>query len=818
MSGRRNIAATIGGWSVRHRGVAILGWVLLVVAATMVGAAVGQRQMTVEEYAEGDSAMALQVLDEAGIERLAAEMVLVHSGTAPADAPDFRAAVGDLVRDLRETGQVSDLREPYTAGLVSRDGHSVLVRFTMVGQPETAHERVQPVLDAVDQARAANPGLSFEQFGEGSANKWFNDTILSDFHRAEWTAIPLALGILLAAFGALLAAVLPVGLAMTAFLAANGLLAVVSQRVHLDNSASSVMLMLGLAVGVDYCLFYLRREREERAGGRDKAGALRAAAATSGRSVLISGLTVVVAMSGMFLSGMLLFDGFALATIMVVLVAVLGSVTVLPAILSLLGDRVELGRIPGLSRLRRPRGGSRVWGAVLDRVLARPGRSAVASSLFLLVLAAPVVTMHTERLSLGQQLPADTPLIQAYERIAQAFPGGPSPALVVVRAEDIEATSVREAVTSFTTAALRTGLVNEPIQVTSHAAEDVVEIDVPLAGDGTDVTSQRAIDALRDDVIPATFGKVPGVRAHVGGDLAFSVDFNDQLRRSIAPVFVFVMGLAFVLLLVAFRSLVVAAVSVLLNLLSVAAAFGVMVAVFQHGWGAGLVGAEGVGAIESWVPLFAFVVLFGLSMDYHVFVVSRIREAHDEGAPARDAVSRGIRSSAGVVTSAAAIMVAVFAVLGSLSMQIFKQLGVGLGVAILLDATVVRAVLLPSLLSLLGERSWYLPRWLSFLPAPPAAEAVATQPTPEALVAPASVEVAGTSTTAKPPLPAPTGRRVPAAGAPLGGQGPLPPPVPGMDGTAGARHQHRARGVAQDGLGDRPEQCGPVALRPDDEQ
>ncbi|WP_173152298.1 MMPL family transporter [Phytohabitans suffuscus] len=641
MRGRRNVAAAIGGWSVRHRGLAIVGWLMLVVVATMIGAAVGQRQMTVDEYAEGDSAMALRVLDEAGIERIASEMVLVHSGTARADTPEFRSAVDQLVGDLRATGQVTDLREPYTSGLVSGDGHSVLVQFGMVGEMETAYERVQPVLDAVDRARGAHPELSFEQFGEASANRWFNDTILSDFHRAEWTAIPLALGILLAAFGALLAAVLPVGLAMTAFLAANGLLALVSQRMHVDNSTSSVMLMLGLAVGVDYCLFYLRREREERARGQDAATALRVAATTSGRSVLISGLTVVVAMSGMFLSGMLLFDGFALATIMVVLVAVLGSVTVLPAILSLLGDRVEFGRIPGLSRLRRPQGGSRVWGAILDRVLARPRLAALACGLFLLILAAPVVTMHTERLNLDQQLPADIPLVQAYDRIAEAFPGGPSPAQVVVQAGDVESEPVRAAVADFTAAALDTGLVNEPIRVTSHAAEDVVRIDVPLAGNGTDDTSRRALDALRDEVIPATFGTVPGTRAHVGGELAFSVDFNAQLRRSIVPVFVFVMGLAFVLLLVAFRSLVVAAVSVVLNLLSVAAAFGVIVAVFQHGWGAGLVGAKGVGAIESWVPLFAFVVLFGLSMDYHVFVLSRIREAHDGGAPTREAVSRG---------------------------------------------------------------------------------------------------------------------------------------------------------------------------------
>ncbi len=308
--------------------------------------------------------------------------------------------------------------------------------------------------------------------------------------------------------------------------------------------------------------------------------------------------------------------------------------------------------------------------------------------------------------------------MRSYHRIAQAFPGGPSPADVVVTASDVGSDEMTTAVTDLRSRALATGLMHEPIQVSVHAPQHVIKISVPLAGDGTDATSIKALQALRTDVVPATVGRVPGAQAYVGGNLAFSVDFNAQLHRSIVPVIAFVLVLAFLLMLVSFRSVTIAAVSVLLNVVSMGAAFGVMVAVFQHGWGAGLVGAHGVGAIESWIPLFSFVILFGLSMDYHVFVVSRIREAHDGGMPTRDAVAHGIRISAGVVTSAAAIMVAVFAVFGTLSMTTFKQLGVGLAVAILLDATVVRAVLLPSVLSLLGERTWWLPGWLSFLPTP----------------------------------------------------------------------------------------------------
>ncbi|HEY8986746.1 MAG TPA: MMPL family transporter [Streptomyces sp.] len=731
MSGRDNLAARLGGWSARHRVIAIAVWLLMVAAAMVIGSSVGQEHMTNQEYAEGDSARAWQILEREGLTPPAGEMVLVRSDTDLATAAGFRAAVGELVSGIEATGEVTDLKNPYAVkGLVSDDRHSALVQFDMKGKAEDARERVRPVLDAVDKVRDDHPELRVEQYGRASGDKWFVDTVIKDFHHAELTAIPLALGILLAAFGALLAAVLPVALAMTAFLAANGMLALISHGMHVDNAASSVVLLLGLAVGVDYCLFYLRREREERAKGHDPAASLRIAASTSGRSVLVSGLTVVVAMSGMFLSGMLLFDGFAVGTILVVLVAMAGSVTVLPALLSLLGDRVELGRIPGLGRLRRPQGGSRLWGAVLSRVLVRPAVSTLASGAFLLLLAAPVLGIHTEKLSLDKQLPADTPIIQTYHHISEAFPGGASPADVVVRADDVRAPRVRRALTDFTAAALDTGLVNQPVQVTTHATENVVEISVPLAGDGSDSTSMRAVRKLRSEVIPATLDTVPGTHAYVTGDLAFSMDFNDKLGSSVVPVFAFVMIAAFLVMLLSFRSLAIATVSVLLNLLSVAAAFGVMVAVFQHGWGAGLFGTHGVGAIESWLPLFAFVVLFGLSMDYHVFVVSRIREAHDDGAPTREAVSHGIRSTAGVVTSAAIIMVGVFGVLGTLSLQDFKQMGVGLGVAVLLDATIVRGVLLPSVLSLLGERAWYLPRGLSFLARPAAARGTGHSPGP----------------------------------------------------------------------------------------
>ena len=716
MVDKRNIAAAVGGWSVRHRVAAIVGWLIFVVAAVVIGGAVGQRQMTADQYAAGDSARAIEILQSAGLRTPAGEMLLVSSHT-PVTSPAARAAVADLITRLQASEVVTSAVNPYTNGLVSADRHSVLVRVTMTGDPTTAADRVQPIEDIAAAARQAHPAVRIDEFGDGSANQWFNNTIGKDFQRAEWTAVPLALGILLIAFGAFLAAVLPVGLALTSFLAANGLLAVISHLMHVDSSASSVMLLIGLAVGIDYCMFYLRREREERARGRDAETALRIAAATSGRAVLVSGLTVVVAMSGMFLSGMLLFEGFATAAILVVLVAVVGSVTVLPAMLSLLGDRVDFGRVPGLARMRHPAsGGSKAWGAILSRVLKHPGVSAMAALAFLLVLAAPAIGIRTEQLSLDQLLPADASIMQSYHRITTAFPGGPTPADVVLTAPDVRSDVATAAVADFRTRALATGLVRAPIAITMHPGSNVIQLSVPLAGNGSDATSIRALDTLRDVIVPATLGRVPGARAYVGGNLASSEDFNAQLRSAILPVIAFVLVLAFLVMLVAFRSVTIAVVSVAMNVLSMAAAFGVMVAVFQHGWGAGLVGARGVGAIESWIPLFSFVILFGLSMDYHVFVVSRIQEAHDRGLSTKDAVAHGLKISAGVVTSAAVIMVVVFAVFATLSMTTFKQLGAGLAVAILLDATVVRAVLLPSVLSVLGDRTWWLPAWLSFLP------------------------------------------------------------------------------------------------------
>lgn len=742
MANRRNLAASLGGWSTRHRKTAVLVWLLAVVALTVLGSMSGQRNLNDAQYDTGESGRAAQILVSAGISTPAPEMVLVHSSRLTTGAPAFKAAVADAIDSVRATGEVQDLSSPYQSGALSKDGHDALIQFAVKGDPDTADARVQPVLNAVAAAGHRNPEVTLGEFGDASGLKGVDDSLGSDFQRAEYTAVPVALGILLVVFGALLAAVLPMALAITACVAALGLLDLTSHLVPVDSMTDSVMLLMGLAVGVDYCLFYIRREREERAAGRDARTSLEIAAATSGRSVLISGITVSVAMAGMFLSGLTVFEGFAVATIEVVLIAVLGSMTVLPAAMSMLGDRIQWGRVP-LVRRRRPRvrhADERPRGFI-GTVLRAPAVFAVLGVVVLLALASPALSMKTQKLGFDQLLPAGNPLVATAEQIEQVFPGAPAPAQIVFKADGIGSAPVQQAIADFKTQALASGKVLAPIDVTLYPAKDIAVINAPLVGDGKGTVSQQALAALRKDLIPATLDKVPGSTAPVGGDLAFSVDYNNQLTKSIVPVFAFVMGISLLVMLFCFRSLTIAVTTIVLNLLSVAAAYGVMTAVFQKGWGAGLVGTAPVGAIESWMPLFVFVVLFGLSMDYHVFVVSRIKEGHDRGLSTRDAVAHGIGSTAGVVTSAAAIMVGVFAIFGTLSVTSMKEVGVGLSVAVLIDATIIRGVLLPAAMTLLGERNWYLPRWLGWLPQPthtaveqPAAKPGAPAPAPAAPV------------------------------------------------------------------------------------
>jgi uncharacterized membrane protein YdfJ with MMPL/SSD domain len=473
-------------------------------------------------------------------------------------------------------------------------------------------------------------------------------------------------------------------------LATLGLLGPVSQLAPVDESVMHVVLLVGMAVGVDYSLFYVKREREERAAGRDSNAAIEAAAATSGRAVVISGFTVMVAMAGMYMGGIANFASFATGTIIVVAVAVLGSLTVLPATLSKLGHRVDKGRVPLLGRLR-DRGGVGIWSRVVDRVLRRPLVSAIVATGVLVALTVPVLGIQT---SLGgtDSTSRDLEVMRTYDRINAAFPSEGGSEIVVIKADDASSARVVSGIEALEAeTAARPALFEGKPSVELSADKTVASVTIPTVGEGTDDLSNKAVDALRGDIVPNTVGNIAGVDAYTSGEAAF------------------------LLLLVTFRSIVIPIKAIALNLLSVGSAYGLLVLVFQDGIGESLLGL-GSGPIAAWLPLFLFVILFGLSMDYHVFILSRIREAFDRGMSTGDAVAHGIKSTAGVVTSAAIVMVAVFSMFAMSSELQMQQMGIGLAAAVLIDATIIRGVLLPATMKLLGDWNWYLPTKLGWLP------------------------------------------------------------------------------------------------------
>ena len=664
----------------------------------------------------GGTRTAEQILKHAGFPDRAGESVLVQSSTRSVGDPEFRAAVVDVVRTVSGLPQVERVRSPLAPanrGQVSQDRRSALVQFEIRGDEDKADKKVQPVLDAVARVQHQHPAFTVAEFGYASSTHELNSTLSKDFERAEYSSLPVTLIILLVAFGALVAAGLPVLLAFSGVLATVGLSGLASHLAAASSSTQSVILLIGMAVGIDYSLFYIRREREERARGLAPRDALLKAAGTSGHAVFISGLTVLIAMAGMLFTGNAVFTSIAVGAMLMVGVALIGSLSILPALLAKLGSRVDKGRIPFLAR--RGGGESRIWAFVLDGVLRRPVVSAVLSAGFLLALAVPAFTMHTQLPSFTD-LPKSLSIVRTYDSIQRAFPGAQTPAKVVITADDVTTPRVQQAIVELKQRALASGQMFEPVSTEINPARTVETVSIALAGNGDNATSVAALRKLRGQVIPTTVGRVAGVRAAVTGETAGTHDFNQQMKSHAPFVFVFVLALCFLLLLVTFRSIVIPIKAVLLNLLSVGAAYGLLVLVFQHRFAEGILGFHSNGAITSWLPLFMFVILFGLSMDYHVFILSRIKELVDGGMRTEDAVAAGIRRTAGTVTSAAVVMVAVFAIFVTLSTLDIKQMGFGLATAILIDSTVVRAVLLPAVMKLLGEWNWYLPRWLEWLP------------------------------------------------------------------------------------------------------
>jgi RND superfamily putative drug exporter len=707
-AGKRPIVERIAGWSARHRKTAIFGWLLLVFAIIAVGQVVGSKSAI--QYDPGQSGQAERALHQlTGNDTTPlTEDVLIQarSGNATYEAdPAMRTAAHQVAIALAALPKAA-------AGIdtqVSKDGRSALVSFSVPGNPNNATTTVVPDQRAVAAIQARYPQLTVAETGDASINAAITKAISSGFAKASDSSVPITLILLLIVFGSLIAAGIPLLLAITAVLASISLLSVVGEWLPIGQTTPEVVAVIGMAVGIDYSLFYLRREREERARGRSHAEALRIAAGTSGKAILISGLTVMISVAGLFLTGLSLFQGMAIGSIAVVGLAVLGSLTVLPALLSWLGPRADRGRIPLLRRRAAARP-SRFWGVLVRQVIRHPLAWGGLAAVAMIALAAPALGMRTGQPAIDA--PKGTAVVQTADLIQQAFPQAPAPAEVVVTGQDLTGPAVSQALVALQGRASGTGPIRQPVTVTSLDGGRGLLVSVPLAGNGGDTASDNALLTLRNQVLPSTLGKVGGVSYAVAGDTAANYDFNQQLHDTVPIVIAVVAAFAFVLLAVSFRSLVIPVVSIVLNLLSVSAAYGLITLIFQDGRLQGPLDYTSFGGIINWEPLFMFVFLFAFSMDYHVFLLSRIRELRQGGARTKEALVSGISSTAGVITSAAFIMVAVFSVFSTLSLIDMKIFGIGMAAAILIDATVVRGILLPAALALLGERAWAAPRWL----------------------------------------------------------------------------------------------------------
>jgi len=686
-------------WSALHPWRAILGWAALVAFAVGLAVAIPTQSTTDSDYRVGESGRAEAMVAEAGLTPPEMENVLITARAGVLHSPTAERAAAEIAAAAGSAEHVAAVGEPQW----SRERDALLVPIELAGEPE----EVADLQEAVASVRGEYADLSIRQSGGVSIGTAIDVRVGEDLRSAEVTSVPVTLLLMLVAFGALIAAGIPVLLAASSVAATIGLMAPLSHLVPSDSTTASMIVLIGMAVGVDYSLFYLKREREERARGRSTLDAVEIAAATSGHSILVSGGAVIAAMAGLFLVADATFNSLAVGSILVVAVAVLGSITVLPALLVKLGRWTDRPRVPLLWRLNRRIGRGGISRRVLGPVVRHPAIALVLAAGAVAALAVPALGMSTHAANLDT-LPASIPEVQTIKDIGRTFPADAGvSAAVVVRGDAGQRAASVEALDRLTEEAVATGRFLAGEQGVATSADGTTAMVVlGLPYEETDPRVEDALRELRGALVPAALAGLD-VEHAVGGGPAANLDFADKQRGRLELVVGFVLLLTMLIMLGTFRSVVLAAVSTLLNLASVGAAFGILALVFQHGWLAGLLGFASPGFVIDWVPLFVLVVLVGLSMDYHVFVLSRVREHVDSGLPTRVAVRRGIGDSAGVVTSAAAVMISVFAIFATLSMLEMKMLGIGLSAAILLDATLVRLVLLPAVLTLLGERVWW---------------------------------------------------------------------------------------------------------------
>ncbi|TRV74655.1 MMPL family transporter [Streptomyces sp. 130] len=703
-------------WSARHPWRAITGWFLFVLLCLGAGIAAGSNAATTEDFWVGEAGHAESMATDAGLQRRPTEHILIRSASGPLDTARAAEAARELTARMRALDEVRDVAAP----VASKDGTALRVSVVMEGPELDGRKNVVPLLAETAEVAGAHPELVVEETGSPAISKGVNDQRGDDLALSERLSLPVTLVILLAVFGSAVMAGVPLLLALSSIAAAMGLSMLASHLLPDPGVGTNMLLLMGLAVGVDYTLFYLKREREERAraGGRLGPEALvELASATAGRAVVVSGLAVIVCTATLYLATDVIFSSLATGTILVVAAAVLSSLTVLPALLVKLGHRAERRAAnkaarrakrgaPAATKPPKPENG-RIFTALLRPARRHPAATLCASVLVMLAVAAPALGLKLVdpgKDTFSRSIPA----MRVYDRLTAAYPELLVKHEVVTRTTPGRAPEARAALAELGRRAqadplfARTG---KPVLRTSADGRvTVLELAVPHPAPSDEAIA--SLDHLRDRYIPATVGRLTGADTAVSGDVARGQDYVHHERGKLPLVIGFLLLFTFITTAVAFRSAVIGLIGVALNLLSAAAALGALVLVFQGTWAEGLLDFDSLGAIASRVPLFLFVLLFGLSMDYQVFVVSRIREAMDHGMTAREAVLEGIARSAKVVTSAALVMVTIFAAFVFLHLTEMKQMGFCLAVAVLLDAVVIRMMILPSLLLLLGERAW----------------------------------------------------------------------------------------------------------------
>ena len=708
-------------WSAYHRSNIVLAWIAALAVTLVLAGLFGGDFRTDYEFTNAqESQRARDVLRALHGGDQLNEIILVQSPSRRATDPDFEKHVIEIVQALRAHPETIEARKtvsyldlPGGGGLISPDGHSALISTLLTGDLNSSGARLATLhevlakYDGRDDYRVRSGGVA-------SVNAALSDAARHDLG-AEVNVLPVALLVLIIVFGTVVTALVPLGVAFIAIGVTFGIVTLLSNVWELSIFATNVISGIGLAVGIDYVLFIVARYREQRRLGQTEEDALGYAGDTASRAVLFSGATVVIALLGMLIVPNTIFRSFAIGATAVVVVAVLAALTLLPAVLGMLGPHLNALALPWSRGGDVPGSNRGVWASIARFVMWRAPKMALYSSLFLLLLAAPGLTLRLGASGAGA-IPARFETRQVFDVLNRELSGGLlAPTSIVVTAPNIGVPDVAQSIGKLEIALESDKGIRliAPMETSPHA--DVAVLTVALPGDGTSDVALAALERLRGQIIPAAF-KDSSAQVSVGGFTAMNADFFAIIRSYTPTVFAFVLGLSFLLLLLIFRSIVVPLKSIVMNLLSVGAAYGVITAIFQHGWDRGLLGFQHTPRIEAWVPLFMFTILFGLSMDYHIFLLSRIRERFDETGNNEESVAFGLRSTANIITGAAVIMVVIFGgfALGDLAMM--QQMGVGLGVAVFLDATIVRTVLVPATMKLLGDLNWYLPWWLEWLP------------------------------------------------------------------------------------------------------